>query len=472
MRCSEPDGILIVSCYELGHQPLAAASALGFLEQAGYRPLAVDLAVEDLETLERRVGRRRLQLVAISVPMHTALHLGVRAARRIRLVAPRAHICFCGHYAILNAEHLFETGLADSVTGGEFEESLVELAAALDDDVPLDRVAGLWLAGRPARPPLKRLAFPIPSRDSLPELGRYAKLEADGESRLAAAVETSRGCLHLCRHCPIPPVYAGRFFVVPRTVVLEDIRRLVRDGATHITFSDPDFFNGPRHAVGIVRAMHEEFPELTFDITTKVEHILKHRSRLDELAACGCAFVVSAVESLSNTVLRHLMKGHTREDVFTALSILRGAGIPMRPSLVAFTPWTGLRDYRESLSWIDRDDLIRNIDPVQLSIRLLIPPGSPLAELDAMQPHLVELRPERFAHVWKHPDPRMDRLHGEVSAIVHDAALRQEDSERTFERIWDAAFAVDRAISAPRITRFPPARIAAAPPRLTEPWFC
>ena len=468
----ESNEILIVSCYELGHQPLAAASALGFLDQAGYRPVAVDLAVESLETFEQRDRWRRLQLIAISVPMHTALHVGVRAARRLRLVAPRAHICFYGLYAILNAEHLLQTGLADSVMGGEFEESLVDLAAALHDDSPLEQVAGLWLAERPARPLLKRLTFPVPRRGPLPELGRYAKLEANGETRLAAAVETSRGCLHLCRHCPIPPVYAGRFFIVPRTVVLEDIRQLVRDGATHITFSDPDFFNGPGHALGIVRGMHEEFPALTFDVTTKVEHILKHRTRWDELAACGCAFVVSAVESLSNTVLRHLMKGHTKEDVFTALSILRSAGIPMRPSLVAFTPWTRLEDFQETLSWIDRDNLIRNIDLVQFSIRLLIPPGSHLVELDAMLPHLVELEQERFSYIWKHPDPRMDQLHSEVSAIVQDAALRQEDSERTFERIWDAAFAVDRATSLPPITRFLPARAAVAPPRLTEPWFC
>ena len=117
----EPNEILIVSSYELGHQPLAAASALGFLDQAGYRPVAVDLAVESLETFEQRDRWRRLRLIAISVPMHTALHVGVQAARRLRLVAPRAHICFYGLYAILNAEHLLQTGLADSVLGGEFE---------------------------------------------------------------------------------------------------------------------------------------------------------------------------------------------------------------------------------------------------------------------------------------------------------------------------------------------------------------
>jgi radical SAM superfamily enzyme YgiQ (UPF0313 family) len=319
---------------------------------------------------------------------------------------------------------------------------------------------------------LRRLAFPVPSRGSLPELGHYARLEVNGELRLAAAVEASRGCLHLCRHCPIPPVYGGRFFIVPRDIVLEDIRQVVRRGASHITFSDPDFFNGPGHTMAIVRAMHEEFSELTFDITTKVEHILKHRTRFDELAVYGCVFVVSAVESLSDTVLRHLMKGHTKEDVFTALSTLRSARIPMRPSLVAFTPWTTLEDYQEILMWVDRNNLVRHIDPVQFSIRLLIPPGSPLAEHEAMLPHLIELSAERFSYIWKHPDPRMDDLHGEVTAIVHDAALRQEDSERTFERIWDAAFAMEKATRRPLVPRFLPASATAPPPRLTEPWFC
>src|SRR4029079_2361074 len=111
---------------------------------------------------------------------------------------------------------------------------------------------------------------------------------------------------------------------------LEDIRRVVDAGARHVTFADPDFLNGPAHSLAIVHALHERHPGVTFDITTKVEHIRKHRAIFPELAASGCAFVVSAVESLSDAVLTNLRKGHSRCDVFEAFRILRSASIPLR----------------------------------------------------------------------------------------------------------------------------------------------
>jgi radical SAM superfamily enzyme YgiQ (UPF0313 family) len=77
-----------------------------------------------------------------------------------------------------------------------------------------------------------------------------------------------------------------------------------------------------------------------------------------ELAATGCVFIVSAVESLSDVVLAHLEKGHTRADVSIALDVLRRAGIPLRPSFIPFTPWATLGDYREILDFVERQDLI------------------------------------------------------------------------------------------------------------------
>src|SRR5206468_1333924 len=185
--------------------------------------------------------------------------------------------------------------------------------------------------------------------------------------------EASRGCLHLCTHCPIPPVYGGRFFVVPPDVVLEDVRRQVQAGATHITFGDPDFLNGPKHALKVVRALHAEFPALTFDFTAKVEHILEKRELFPEFGASGCVFMISAVESLSDTVLTILEKNHTRADVEVALKIVRDAGITYRPTWVAFTPWTTLDDYREVLDFVEENELIDHVDPVQYTIRLLVP---------------------------------------------------------------------------------------------------
>ena len=344
----EPGAILLVACYELGHQPLAVAWAAAFLEARGYAPAVMDVSVEPFDP--DKVARARL--VAVSVPMHTALRVGIALIERVRAVNPACHVAAYGLYAQLNAEYLLAHGV-DSVIGGEAEAPLVALAETLEAGTG-QLAPGVGTAARPAAPNLERLSFPVPSRAALPSLKQYARLERDGRHELVGYVEASRGCKHLCRHCPIPPVYGGRFFVVPPDVVLADVRQCVEAGATHVTIGDPDFLNGPRHALAVARALHAAFPHVSFDFTAKVEHLLRHRTMLPELRALGCAFVVSAVESLSDTVLLHLDKGHTRADVVELVRLMRETGLPLRPTWVAFTPWTTLDDYRAMVDFVER----------------------------------------------------------------------------------------------------------------------
>lgn len=457
--------ILLVACYELGHQPLALAWPAAFLEARGYRPVLMDLSVEPFDATKVASAK----IVAISVPMHTALRLGVAVAQRVREANPRGHLCFFGLYAGLNADYLFAHG-ANSVISGEVEGPLTDLVHALEegDGRPLPFVRTV---GHAASPHLARRDFHLPSRTSLPALGAYAHLERHGRHEPVGYVEASRGCLHRCRHCPIPPVYGGRFFAVPREVVLADVRQQVAMGARHITFGDPDFLNGPTHGLRIVRALHAEFPWLTFDFTAKIEHLLRHRARLPELAASGCLFIVSAAESLSDTVLANLDKGHTRDDVALALRTTRAAGIDLRPTWVAFTPWTTLADYQELLDFIDAENLIDHVDPVQYSLRLLVPPGSLLLESAAMRPHLWSLEHDTFTYRWIHPDARMDHLQEAVASVVAEAAPLREDAAITFDRIRQLADEQSGSVARPSAAaRLRPGRTR--PPRMTEPWFC
>ena len=451
----EAGAILLVACYELGHQPLAVAWPAAFLERRGYRPALLDVSVEPFDADKVRGAR----LVAISVPMHTALRLGVAFAERARAVNPTCHIAFYGLYASLNAEYLLKHA-AGSVLSGEVEDALVALAQTLETERRSLPAPGTIL---------KKLEFAVPSRTQLPSLKKYAHVERDGRLELAGYVEASRGCKHLCRHCPIPPVYGGRFFVVPPDVVLADIRQQVDAGAAHITFGDPDFLNGPGHALAVARALHAELPSVTFDFTAKVEHLLKQRARLPELADLGCAFIITAAESLSDTVLANLAKGHTRADILAALHAVRAAGIALRPTWVPFTPWTTLDDYRELLHFVEAHALIDAIDPVQFSIRLLVPPGSLLLESPAMRPFLGPLVEDAFYYRWTHPDPRMERLATDVAALVARAVDAREDAATTFNRIRGLADAAAGAPPRPDVV-LPPERTR--PPRLTEPWFC
>ncbi|HEY7356150.1 MAG TPA: CUAEP/CCAEP-tail radical SAM protein [Ktedonobacterales bacterium] len=460
-----PGEILLISCYELGHQPLNLASPLAVLTQAGYAPFAIDTAVEPLSDDTMLQAR----LVCISVPMHTALRLAMRVAGRVQALNPAARLCFYGLYATLNAEYLHQQGV-DFVIGGEYEQALLALAQALEQGSS-DPMPGVGTRVQPAAPILRRLPFLQPERQALPPLQRYARLQQGDALSLVGYVETSRGCLHTCLHCPITPVYGGRFFVLPREVVLQDIRAQVGLGAQHITFGDPDFLNGPGHSLKILRAMHAEFPALTFDATIKIEHLLEHRALFREFKALGCAFIVSAVEAVSDHVLLHLDKGHTRADVIEALGILEDAGIPIRPSLLPFTPWTTLDDYLDLLNFVEQQHLIGQIDPVHYSIRLLLPPGSALLVQPAMLPYLGELDAAAFSYQWTHPDPRMDQLQREVAALVEAGERAITPAAETFFAI--KALAEETAglvLSAARSARVPLAQQAT--PHLTESWFC
>ena len=456
--------VLLVSCYELGHAPLGIAWPLAFLRRAGLDAETLDLAVEPF-SVERATAA---DVVVISVPMHTALRLGVQAAQRVRAANPRAHVCFHGLYAWLNADSLLGD-VADSVLAGESEETLVALVRALGEGRPQSDVPGVTTRFSRAAPVRARLSFPVPDRATLPPPARYARYMHAAGSDAAAYVEASRGCLHVCRHCPVVPVYGGRFFVVPAETVLADIRAQVATGARHVTFGDPDFLNGPGHALDLARRLHAEWPALTFDFTAKVERLLKHRALLPELAALGCTFVVSAVESLSDEVLARLDKGHTAADVAELVAVMDASGIVLHPTLVAFTPWTTLGDYIDVVEFFRAHGLVAYVPPVQLAIRLLVPPHSALlAEPDAAT-WAGPLDADAFTHRWTHPDPRMDALYEAVAARVEQADAAGEDPRATWDAVRALAYAAaERAL--PDET-MPPVFIP-DPPRLNEHWFC
>lgn len=459
-----PGDILLIACYELGHQPLSLASPLGFLARAGYAASGIDAAVERIP--EERIARAKF--IGIAVPMHTAMRVGMEIAERVRTINPGVHVCFYGLYAALNAEYLMTHG-ADSVIGGEYEQPLIDLIRGLETGAPA-AVPGVTDRRRRSPPHLQRLPFAQPDRRALPPLKRYAHLDTGRETFKAGYVEASRGCLHTCLHCPITPVYRGRFFIVPVHIVLADIRQLVEMGARHITFGDPDFLNGPGHSLKMVRAMHAAFPDVTFDFTSRVEHILEREALFPEFRAQGCAFVVSAFESVSDLVLERLDKGHTRADIGKALDILEAAGIPVRPSFVAFTPWTTLADYIDMMDYVEQHGLIDHIDPVQYTIRLLIPPGSALLDRPDAHTWLGPLDAASFTYRWDHPDPRMDRLYNQVSRLVEEADRAKEDAAVTFYRIKTLArAAADRPPVEPA-TLLPLKRRRV--PKLTESWFC
>ncbi len=446
---------LLISTYELGHQPFNLASPAAYLLQAGHEVRCLDLAVQELETALVRAA----EFIAVSTPMHTALRLGVPLAQRVREINSKAHVCFYGLYAGLHAEYLLQH-VADFVIGGEYEEMMVELVNLLAQRASAAR----------AFTQFPRQQFLLPTRHLLPSLESYAHLLINGERRLAGYVEASRGCAHHCRHCPITPVYAGRVRLVQEQVVLDDIAQQAAMGARHITFGDPDFLNAAKHSLRLVHELHARRPEMTFDFTAKIEHLLQYENLLAELATLGCVFVVSAMECLNDGVLKILQKGHTSAEVERAFAITHAAGIPLRPSLMPFTPWSTITDFVALIDFVQERRLFAHFDPIQFSIRLLLPPKSALLDLPETQKHLCGFDKEKIVHPWKHPDPRMEELQARIAALVEEANKRGESRRETFARIQAVAY--EMAGKSVRAQARLPIEPEFYPPRLTEDWFC
>lgn len=452
--------IVLISTYELGRQPFGLASPAAWARKRGHAVATLDLARQPLD--ERAV--RGADVIGVYLPMHTATRLAAQLLPKLRELNPAAHICCYGLYAPMNEKYLRELGAA-SILGGEFENEFVQLTERLARTSVPERQAP-----QPAVVSLDRLAFEVPDRTGLPALKNYAHLVLPGGGmRIAGSTEASRGCKHLCRHCPIVPVYKGKFRIVPREVVLEDVRRQVAAGAQHISFGDPDFFNGIRHALELIASFHREFPSVTYDATIKIEHLRKHEEHLPVLRDTGCLFVISAVESVDDAALKALDKGHTREDFLHVVRKFREVGLVLHPTFLPFTPWTTMADYLELLRVIAEEGLIENVAPVQLGIRLLIPEGSRILELPDVRARLGAFDAQSLVYPWASADARLDALSARVQAIAADADRLRQSRRVAFERIWTAAHAA-AGVPAPKLKL--PSNGHGAVPFLSEPWYC
>ena len=289
----------------------------------------------------------------------------------------------------------------------------------------------------------------------------------DGTSRALGFAEASRGCKHLCRHCPVVPVYEGRFRIVPVDVVMEDIAQQVAGGARHISFGDPDFLNGPTHALRVARALHDAFPAITWDATVKIEHIVRYPDHIETLAETGCLFLISAVESVDDAILERLAKGHTADDFERAVEIARTAGLHLTPTFVPFTPWTTVEGYRTLLERLIALRLVESVPAVQLSIRLLVPSGSHLFEIDGFADAVEPFDDAMLGYPWRHPDPDVDDLQARVQSLAEAAAAGTEPRRTTFEAIW-------RSVHDTLGERPPPLPddVGVVVPMHSEPWYC
>ena len=443
---------LLVSTYDLGRQPFGLASPAAWLRAAGIEVACADASRGPIADEQFAAA----SVIAFYLPMHTATRLASPLIDRARQVNPAARLCAYGLYATLNGAWLRDRGVSH-VLGPEAEQELVDLAIS---DLAKSQIPN------PKPQFVPRLRFITPDREGLPPLDRYASLRMPDDSRrVIGSTDATRGCKHLCRHCPIVPVYQGQFRAIPLDVVMSDVRAQVAAGAQHISFGDPDFLNGPTHANRVIDCLSAEFPGVSYDVTIKIEHLLKHAGMIPRLRETGCLFVTSAVEAIDDVVLGYLRKGHTRRDFVEVARLCRAAGLTLVPTFVPFTPWTTLDGYVELLELLEELDVVEQVAPIQLAIRLLVTAGSPLLELDDIRHVVSPFDAGSLTWPWRHHDPRVDALQAAVMRLVGTAsAMARPDA---FAAILALARESAGHPASPRRTS-----VRAPVPYVSEPWYC
>lgn len=406
--------VLLVSNFEGGFQPNTVATAATPLLKAGFHVSVLDTYVEGVQE-DRFVDQ---DLVAISIPLFDAVHAGIEVAKLVRKSNPKAHVTFFGQHATINA-HRLAGKYSDSCICGEWETPLTLLAKHLSgetqEDLPGVLTAEQALEGKTIHPYMTRDHFDVPSRHLLPPLYKYPQKQINkllGSDQIVGSTEIARGCHHKCLYCSVFAAYGGKVFLIPEEIVIQDVRNLVEGGMTHLTFIDADFFNAKYHGIKILRKLHEEFPKLTYDFTTRVDHINENKKTLAEMKELGVKFITSALEFPSEEVLDAVAKETSVADIEEAIAYLREIGIKLNPTFIMFNPWTTYEDLATFRSFVDDNDLSEIIDPIQYETRLYLYKGSPLLNKPSIR--ALELTEHEFHYDWKHPDPRLDELYFEM----------------------------------------------------------
>ncbi|WP_298209378.1 radical SAM protein [Ferrimicrobium sp.] len=439
--------VLFISTYELGHQPQLAAEVAAELPEGSLEVL--DMAKTPLSVAIEAINRA--SRVILTAPMLTGALVARDLLASLDHDQPERQLIVVGLYATVLKESLQDPPAAlwlNRATAAELATLVQHPSVSAQPGIP--KATG-------------RRAYRV-NRTPLMGLDSYRSVRIANQDLVTGYLETSVGCRHRCLHCPVAAIWNGRIAINDAEAVIADGLAQIEAGAQHLSFGDPDFLNAPKHSLKVLTTLAQKAPWVTFDITTKISEILRHRDLLSTLAASHVNFVISAVESLNDDVLAHLDKGHTAADVSVARDLLYANGVAMHPTFVPFTPWTTMGDLVDIVDFIVESDLVQVVEPIQYSIELLTPTNSllPVNETD-FGPYDASV----MGYTVRYQDERLPRLRDRLYQL---AAQAGEDSfETTFAQIVTAVYEANglsaQCVRTPKVS-------APSTAVMSEPWFC
>lgn len=417
--------ILLISNFEGGFQPLTIASAAGFLNKNGFSYDVLDTYVEGIKE-EKLLGKK---LIAISIPLFDSVNAAIEMTKIIREVNPTAHVTYFGQHATINYKH-FTDNYSDSCICGEWEYPLFLLAKNIihAEVVELEGVYTKVMAQRniSLHPYMGRKHIVIPDRSQLPDIKKYPQKQVNnllGYEATVGNTDIARGCHHKCLYCSVFAAYDGKVIMINEEVILNDVHNMVKAGITHLTFTDADFFNSKVHGIRLLKKLHELYPTLTYDFTTRIDHVLENKEKLKEMKQLNVKFITSALEFPNEEVLDAVAKNTKVADIEEAIQFLREIDIKLNPTFIMFNPWTSYEDISIFRDFIEKNNLSELVDPIQYETRLYLYKGSPLLHSPSIKK--LELTEYEFYYEWKHPDERLDELYSSMLTPQEEGVFKR-----------------------------------------------
>ncbi|MBM7068587.1 arsinothricin biosynthesis radical SAM protein ArsL [Actibacterium sp. 188UL27-1] len=400
---------ILVSIFEGGYQPINALTGLAALRNAGHDTDFLDAYVEgyDIDRL------KDYDTIILPVPLFDSLNSAIRLCKELDDAGCTADKVMFGQYATINAKYL--TGrYADHVVSGEWEVPLVSL---MDRKAGSDKpVINVYSNGRKTPEQTMQMlklrgTMAKPMRQSAPNLSKYPQPHLTtlmGEEKIVGGLELTRGCHHKCTYCSVFSAYDGKVLLGDIAQIQDDVDALVDQGMEHMTFIDAEFFNATRRSFDALAQIHKRHPALTFDFTTRVDHILENNDRLGELYDHGVRVITSALEFPKNEVLQQVRKEVDVDDLKEAVRLVQNSGITLNPTFIMFNPWVTLEDFPRFHDFLVETGMEDAVDPVQFETRLHLYKGSPLLKNETIK--ALRLEEQEFHYDWFHSDERVDEL--------------------------------------------------------------
>lgn len=362
------------------YAPLSIMYLASTLEEAGFPVILLDQRLMSPEEIDAKItSAPEILFFGISSMTGSQIMNGLSFAQSVRVkYGTSIPIVWGGVHPSIYPQQTIKHPLVDIIVCSEGDETIVELARALNDGIPLSSINGICVKSKDGtnmtlpRPIIDLNSLPIPAWHHFEEFLNPAQYP------ILASISTSRGCPFNCSYCykgGIEGKNMWRAFSIDR--IMNEVDYLYKKYKFSIfEIVDDNFITKTDRAIEIIRLFKErgfKIPAIRSNFATYKDELLK------ELPGF-CDFVGYSPESGSPRIQKCLNKQADLVKMRLLNTQLLNMGISTVHSFIFGFPFETDEDIAATVN-LCRD--FKNINPAsRMSLyQYMTYPGAPLSGL-------------------------------------------------------------------------------------------